>query len=128
LEQQEYDYRYKSSLMPEYARFKENYRDDSANGLTKCIVTWFKINGHFATRITSTGTYRPELKKFIPSTQRKGTPDITAIVNGLAVWIEVKIGHDRMSEDQIQVKAEMEQSGAKYIIARSFTQFLNEIQ
>jgi len=66
LEEAEFQHRYKNSIMPEYARFKEKYRDDTANGLTKCIVAWFKINGHFATRITSTGTYRPELKKFIP--------------------------------------------------------------
>lgn len=127
LEIQEYNFRYKNSSMPEYARFKENYRDDTANGLTKCIIKWFKINGYFATRITSSGTYRPELKKFIPSMQRKGTPDLTAIVNGKAIWVEVKIGHDRMSEAQLDVKREMEQSGAIYIIAKNFDGFLSEI-
>lgn len=127
LEQMEYDIRYKNSVMPESARFKDKYRDDTANGLTKCVILYIKLIGGFATRINTTGMYRADIKKFIPNTQRKGLADVSAVIKGRAVSIEIKVGKDRMSEAQLKIKSEVERAGGVYIIARNFEQFKNEI-
>ena len=40
---------------PEYAIPPQPYRDDTANGLTKCIVDYIRYNGGQAERINTTG-------------------------------------------------------------------------
>jgi len=116
----------KKSHIPEYARVKEKFRDDTANGLTKCIIKYLTMQGAFVTRLNSTGIYRNNIQKFVPNTQRKGMPDVYALIDGKTLFIEVKIGKDRLSYHQIKVQNESEANGASYIIARNFTDFLNE--
>lgn len=99
------------------------FRDDSANGLTKCIVSYIQLKGGFASRINSTGQYRPELRKYVYGTGRKGLADIMATFKGKSLHIEVKIGRDRQSEHQVKIQAEVEASGGLYYIARNFTDF-----
>jgi len=125
-EQEEFEARYKGRNIPEVVKVRNQYRDDTANGLTKLIVDYIKMRGGFSTRITSTGTYRVDIQKFIPSTQRKGTPDISATYKGRSIWIEIKAGKDIMSDAQLQVKKEMEQAGAVYIVAHNFDGFLSD--
>ncbi|MGE0588925.1 MAG: VRR-NUC domain-containing protein [Cyclobacteriaceae bacterium] len=95
----------------------------SANGLTQAIIKFLTLHGHFATRTSSAGRYLVKEKKWIPSTTRKGYPDITAIMNGRTLAIEVKIGKDKMSQAQQCVKEEIEASGGIYFIAKSFDEF-----
>jgi Holliday junction resolvase len=102
---------------------RKKYKSD-ANGLTRAIVDWLTLNGHFASRTSSAGRYLPKERRFIPSTTRKGYPDITATINGKSVYIEVKTGKDRMSESQQKVKSEIEASGGIYFIAHSFNDFM----
>jgi hypothetical protein len=106
---------------------KTLFRDDSANGLTKCIVAWLELNGHFAGRVNTTGTYNVKLGKYIHSGSRKGMADITAVVNGKHVSIEVKYGKDRIRPEQLRVKQEIESAGGTYIVASSFDGFLEQI-
>ena len=106
---------------------RTKFRDDTANELTRCILAWLKINGHFGARINVTGTYNAKLGKYIRSGSRKGMADITSIINGKHVSIEVKIGRDRMRPDQEKVKAEVEAAGGSYIVASSYDDFLEQI-
>jgi len=115
--------RIKHPTIPEYAIAPRKFRDDKANDLTKCIIEYIKLKQGFATRLNSTGIYRNDIKKFVPNTQRKGMPDIFGLMNGLTLFIEVKIGYDKMSLDQGKVKNEAESNGAKYFIAKNFTDF-----
>jgi hypothetical protein len=85
--------------VPEYALPKKKYKTD-ASGLTRSIVDWLTLNGHFASRTSSAGRYLPKERRFIPSTTRKGYPDITATINGKSVYIEVKTGKDRERPDE----------------------------
>jgi len=110
------------------AVIKPSYRDDSANGLTKCIVAWLRLNGHFAARINSTGLYDPRLGKYRPSGARKGMADITAVVNGKHISIEIKIGKDRLRPDQTKIKAEVEAAGGRYLVVQNFDDFLGQIR
>ncbi len=112
--------RYKN--VPDYALPKTKVKK-SANGLTQAIINWLTLNNHFATRVSSAGRFLTNRKIYIPSTTRKGTADIHAIIKGKHVSIEVKIGKDRMSEAQIHMKQEIEKAGGVYYVAKDFDSF-----
>jgi hypothetical protein len=113
----------KTSYLPKTA-----FRDDSANGLTKCIVAWLQLHGYFAGRVNTTGTYNHKLRRYIHSGSRKGMADITAVVNGRHVSIEVKTGRDKPRTEQMKVKSQIELAGGIYIFVHSFDDFLEQIQ
>ncbi|GAB6395249.1 MAG: hypothetical protein MdMp024_1572 [Bacteroidales bacterium] len=115
------------AIKPSYLP-KTAFRDDSANALTKCIVAWLQLHGCFAGRVNTTGTYNHKLRKYIHSSARKGMADITAVVNGRHVSIEVKTGRDRPRPEQMRAKQEIEAAGGIYIFVRSFDDFLEKIQ
>jgi len=106
----------------------DKMRDDTANGLTKCIVNYLKLKGHYVTRINSQGTYSHKLGRYIPSTARKGLADIEALINGRLYAIEVKIGRDVQSQHQKDVELDIIKSGGSYFIARDFTSFVQYIE
>ncbi len=111
-------------LVPDYALPRTKVKTSTANGLTKAIVDWLILNGCWATRVSSAGRYLPLMGKYIPSTTKRGTADIHAVIGGKHVSIEVKVGKDRMSEAQRKVKADVERSGGVYFVARSFDEFV----
>jgi len=111
------------SNVPSHALPKIKVTAD-ANGLTQAIVSWLNLNGHFATRVSSSGRYLPQLGKFIPSTTKRGTADIHCVIGGRHVSIEVKAGRDRMSDDQIEMKEKIERAGGIYFIATDFEMFM----
>jgi len=116
------------------------YRDDTANGLMKCILDFLKLKGHQAERISCTGRYvdnskvvsdvtdakrRIGSKKWIPTSMQRGTADISAIINGYSVKIEVKIGKDFQSEAQKQYQQQVKKAGGIYLITSNFEVFLD---
>ena len=118
---------------------RSKYRDDTANGLTKCIIDFIRLNGGQAERINTMGIPRDNRKtvtdvlgrdRLIGSVEwrtsgtTKGSADISATIRGQSVKIEVKIGHDRQSDAQRDYQASVEQAGGVYYIARSFTDFI----
>ncbi|GAA4416749.1 hypothetical protein GCM10023187_48490 [Nibrella viscosa] len=109
--------------VPDHARPKPKYSDKTANSLTVCVVDWLQLNGHFASRLSSTGTYRNDLQKFVASQQRSGLPDVLAVVAGAAVFVEIKAGKDRLSSVQKEVIDELKQAGARVYVASSFDAF-----
>jgi hypothetical protein len=113
-----------SRLHPSLPVIQHNMRDDTANGLTKCITTYMKLKGHYVTRIASQGTYSVKLGRYIPGTARRGIADIEMLVNGVFIAVEVKVGKDRQSEDQKSVESDINKSGGHYFIARDFTGFV----
>ena len=132
-------HRIKYPSMPEYARFAPQYSDRTANGLTKCVIDYIRFMGGQAERINCTGRYIDKSQNYIdvigrtrtigtsqwlPSTGQKGTADISAVIQGRAVKIEVKIGKDRQSEAQKKYQEAIEGAGGAYLIVRSFEEFL----
>jgi hypothetical protein len=117
-----------------------DWKDTSANGLTKCIIFWINAMGGQAERISSQGQYRAgkkiqvgtgeiaytkELKgKWTPGQGTKGTADISATIRGRSVKIEVKYGKDRQSDAQKQYQEMIEKAGGIYIIAKTFDDFV----
>jgi len=73
------------------------YKQNSANGLTRCIIDAINLTG--------------------------GLADIDAFFNGVNVKIEVKYGNDRMSDAQKKYKENIERVGGVYIVARNLEDF-----
>jgi VRR-NUC domain. len=107
---------------------KTKFRDDSANGLTRCITAWLQLHGYFAGRVNTTGTYNQKLGRYIYSGSKRGMADVTAVINGRHVSIEIKYGKDRIRPEQLKVKKEIEAAGGVYIIASSFDGFVEKIK
>lgn len=114
------------------------HRDDTANGLTRCIIAYLKYKGWQAERINTTGipldTRRTVTDvlgrtRTIGSVQWRtsgatvGSADISATIKGRSVKIEVKAGRDRMSEAQRKYQHDIEAAGGFYYIAHNFTDF-----
>jgi hypothetical protein len=117
-----------------------NYKDNTANGLTKCIISFLRFKGYQAERINCTGRPIDRRKQvtdilgnsriigsieYAHTTGTRGTSDISATIKGLSVKIEVKIGTDRQSVYQKSYQKSVENSGGLYFIAKDFAQFLN---
>ena len=107
--------REKYPMIPVEYLAPRKYRDDTSNGLTKCIIHYIRLAGGQAERITNTGRQITRHKSYedvvgfqrniinthwIPGTGSNGTADISATINGRSIKIEVKIGCDRQSEAQ----------------------------
>lgn len=98
------------------------FRDDGANNLTKCITTYLRLLGAFVSRVNNGGIYDRRLNRYRPGTSRKGLPDIIATYKGKSIFVEVKHGRDRMSEDQMKIMKEQEHSGGLWFVAHDFTE------
>ena len=139
LQEMDWSIRCSQTKMPIAYVPKNKFEDATANGLTKCIITWLNINGWQGERISNTGRYIDESKivtdvmgnakrigtgKYIKGSGTKGTADISSIINGKSIKIEVKIGKDRQSEVQKKYQADVERAGGIYFIATDFDYFM----
>ncbi len=136
--------RAKYPIVPAHAISKgKPYSDKMANGLTRCIIDSINHSGGQAERISNTGrvidksyTYQDVIGKtktigsvkWIPGSGTNGSADISATIAGRSVKIEVKIGKDKLSEDQKKYRDQIEASGGIYIVARSYEGFVLELE
>lgn len=117
------------------------YTDATANGLTKCVIDFLNLSGHQAERISSMGRMIDKRQKsndvlgreriigsltYIKGTSTNGTADISSIINGKSVKIEIKIGKDRQSEAQKKYQQATEKAGGIYLITKSFDEFMEQ--
>ena len=121
---------------------KRTYSDKKANDLTKALIRYFDLIGGHANRINVMGGRTRDVydtdyagRKVVSvrgswrsSTTQRGTADIDAVYKGRAIKVEVKIGRDRMSEDQHKYAGGIERSGGVYIVARTFEGFVSEFE
>lgn len=124
--------------VPEHGLAKSKFSDNSANNLTKAIVSFLNFSGHFAERINTMGVYRAAKKvkdvdgitrtvgkgTYTKSTSTNGSADISATISGRSVKIEVKFKGDRMSEAQKEYAARTAAAGGIYYVARDFDSFI----
>jgi hypothetical protein len=127
--------------IPEKYLLKPQYKDNSANGLTACIVDFINLTGGQAERISSSGRVIDNRKTFIDVVGRKrtigtvkwikpnttnGTADISATIQGRSVKVEIKC---KATYDCYQSKAQksyqhkIEAAGGIYFIATDFQSF-----
>lgn len=100
-------------------------RDDKTNELTKAVQQYTRAKGFFIERISSTG--RMLNGKWIKGTGINGTADLSAIIQGKPVKIEIKCAatKDRQSEAQKRYQEKVEKAGAVYLIVRTFEEYYN---
>lgn len=125
--------------VPDYILVSEKYRDDSANGLTRCVIAYIRLRGGQAERINIMGRPIDQRKtftdvlghsrqigsvKWIPGTSTRGSADISATIHGRSVKIEIKFGKDRQSEAQQKYAQEVEAAGGIYYVCKDFTSFV----
>ena len=124
-------------IPPEYLHCKP-IKASSANELTKAVIKFIRLTGGQAERISVTGrvintrkTYTDILGhrktigsvKYIPSAMTRGSADISAIIQGKSVKIEIKWGKDCQSPAQAKYQAEIEKAGGIYLIVHTFIEF-----
>jgi hypothetical protein len=124
---------------PEHAIPIPKYSDATANGLTKCVIDFLNYSGHQAERISSMGRMIDKRKdsidvmgnkriigsmQYIKGTSTNGTADISSIINGKSVKIEIKIGADKQSKAQKDYQRATEKAGGIYLITKSFDEFM----
>lgn len=127
LERLAYDhFRLSHPNFPVHAIAPRRYRDDTANGLTRCIVDFIRFHGGQAERINTVGIPEQIGGRIVwrRSTSTKGSADISATIGGRSVKVEVKIGPDRQSEAQRRYQAAIERAGGLYYIAKDLTTFV----
>lgn len=113
--------------------------DKTANGLTKCIIQYVRLRGGQAERINTTGRLIDRRKvyedalgltrsigsiEWVKGNGTRVSADISAIIKGYNVKIEVNIGSDRQSQSQKEYQKNIEAAGGIYYIARDFTSFV----
>ncbi len=109
---------------------------DTANGLTTFICNFLSWSGHRATRVNVSGRLidgiekQPSgakigVKKWIPSSTRKGTADISATIKGRSVMIEIKVKSDKPREDQLKEQIRERKAGGIYEFIKDPDEFFN---
>jgi hypothetical protein len=124
---------------PEHAIPIPKYSDSTANGLTKCVIDFLNYSDHQAERISSMGRMLDKTKivedvlgrqrtigsmQYIKGTSTNGTADISSIINGKSVKIEIKIGADIQSKAQKDYQIATEKAGGIYLITKTFDEFM----
>lgn len=109
-----------------------------SNGLTTFIINYITWIGYRATRINTMGRLVSEpqrqasgislmTKKYIKSSTRKGTADVSSTIRGRSVMFEIKTGKDRPSEYQLAEQARERKAGGIYEFISTPEQFLQII-
>lgn len=98
---------------------------ETANRITANIIRVVNAQpGCVAYRVNNTGIWDEAKGVFRTSNTEKGIPDIIGCLRGRSLWIEVKAGRDKLSQDQLLRKFEIERAGGLYFEARSTDGFL----
>jgi hypothetical protein len=116
----------KHPSVPDYAIPRLKFNDKTANGLTKCIIDFIRLDGGHAERVNSTGKVIKQGRayRWVYGTGTRGSSDIHAVKAGKSVMIEIKIGKDKQSQHQKDYQAKIEASGAIYWIVVDFEDFI----
>lgn len=102
-----------------------------ANRATDAIVCFLNYNGWKVWRQNNTGVY--DQSKGVwrkPNNGLKGIPDIIGFRKSDATFIgvEIKVGQDRLSPEQIQFLNELKQANGISMVAHSFDDFLTKYE
>lgn len=131
--------RQKYPNLPDHARVVNIPTDGSANGLTKLVIKWIELHGGQAERINTMGRMVDKRKvvtdvlgrqsmigsmQYIPTTGTKGSADISSVINGRAIKIEIKYGKDRQSDAQKAYEQSITSAGGIYLIVRTMDDFV----
>lgn len=105
--------------VPQHALPRTTYSDADTNGLQTCIVDYLDLIGGWGVRVNTQGQYVQKLGRHIPSSTKRGTPDILgALPGGRFLGIECKQPREALRAAQDDVRRDIIKAGALHIIAR----------
>ena len=99
-------YRREHPTIPESAVVPTKHRDDTANGLTRCIIRYLQLKGHQAERINTMG--RP--------IDTRRTYDVAGCLR--------QVGSLRWGKSTSTAGSAVENAGGLYVVARNFEDFV----
>ena len=113
-----------SAPLPNLLIYWYNVPMSQANELTTQIIDFLYSQGIFSWRASSTGIFDPKSQAY-RTAPKKGVSDILAVLppNGRLLAIEVKIGKDRTSPEQVGFLKNIQHVGGLTFIAKDFTEF-----
>jgi|GEM_PF-400117 len=112
------------SKVPPECRARWTFSDKDANSLTRAIIAHLKFNGYFAARVNTTGLYDQRRGLWRTTSAQRGMADISAVINGRSVQLEIKAGRDRPRADQINVQMQVQAAGGVYEFVHNFTEYI----
>lgn len=110
--------------IPVECRALYRFSDKTANELTKAIVAWLNSHGAFGARVNTIGVFDAKAQRYRFSGSTNGMADVTAIVGGKHVSLEIKHGHDKPRQAQLNVQRQVQQAGGIYEFVHTFEEFL----
>jgi len=129
---------------PKHALPPAKYSDTTSNGLTKCIVDFCMfiqvLHGVqvVAWRQGNEGRYRPGAVvhnvmgkaiqlpgKWLPGLNN-GIGDVTILLSGKFISVEIKIRKDKQKEDQESFEAKVDRAGGIYLQVKTFQDFYDK--
>ena len=97
----------------------------AANDLTNKIIDFIYRQGGYAWRASSVGVFDTKQMHF-RAAAKKGVSDILSCYKGRLIAVEVKIGKDRLSDEQTGFMRNVIHAGGAAFIASDFEQFKRE--
>ena len=95
--------------------------------LTTDIINYVQLLSGQCYRVNSQGQFDPRTNKWRKSGMKSGLPDLHVIFRGRFIGVELKASKgDKLSEVQQLRQQEIVDSGAFFIVAKSFNQFKEE--
>ena len=106
---------------------KKTRDNQASNLLTRQVINLINWKYGRAYRIQK-GVLPIAGGRFRPVCMENGLADIWACISGRMVWIEIKIGKDKLSQDQLKQKELLEKAGGIFIEGKTFEQTEEELK
>lgn len=94
----------------------------ASSDLTNAVIAHIYKAGGYAWRASSVGVFDTKQMRH-RAAAKKGVADVLACYKGILVAVEIKIGTDRLSDEQEGFMRNIEHHGGKAIVAKTFEQF-----
>ena len=94
----------------------------AANELTNQVIDHIYKAGGYAWRASSVGVFDTKQMHF-RAAAKKGVADVLACFRGRLIAVEIKIGTDRLSDEQDGFIRNVEAAGGVAFVARNFEDF-----
>ena len=96
-----------------------------ANDLTNQVINHIYLAGGFSYRSSSVGVFDTKRMHF-RAAAKKGVADVIGCFKGRFIAVEIKIGTDRLSDEQDGFLKNIQHAGGVAIVAKDFEQFKEE--
>jgi len=93
-----------------------------ANDLTNQVINHIYLAGGFSYRSSSVGVFDTKRMHF-RAAAKKGVADVIGCFKGRFIAVEIKIGTDRLSDEQEGFMRNIEHVGGKAIVAKDLEGF-----